>query len=281
MNQQADGDTIAIAWTNHLESILGEGTNVNPRGQQTMELLNHRFVLWQSRFNLLDHPTRKLNHRFAVAEWLWMAFGRSDVESIAQYNSALRAFSDDGTWFVGAYGPHILAQRDAVLDKLRRDPATRQAVIEIPRPRRVTKDEPCTVAFQFLLRGDALNLIVTMRSSDAWLGVPYDVFNFTQLQNSYAGVLGVNRGWLAINMGSAHLYEQHWDVAHTVTPLDDPASDAYSIYSPDLSGHPPDWLEHVLLYRDERSIPADAGVWERYARALVARSIGEATGALR
>ena len=47
---------------------------------------------------------------------------------------------------------------------------------------RSSKDIPCTLSLQFFLREASdqlwLHTIATMRSNDAWLGVPYDTFNF-------------------------------------------------------------------------------------------------------
>ena len=55
-----------------------------------------------------------------------------------------------------------------------------------------------------------------MRSSDAWLGWPYDAFNFTcisiytllQLMHQHRKTYKL--GNLSINAGSQHLYERNW-----------------------------------------------------------------------
>jgi len=279
-------------WISRVEFLLDHGTPVGPRGLMTHEDLGAQLTV-DCEANLLDVPARKLNFRFAVAEWLWMAFGRSDVESLARYNSVMRSFSDDGIFLTGAYGPHINAQRRNMVRKLKTDPHTRQAVIEIPRPQRTTKDEPCTLSFQYLLRDGRLNQIVTMRSSDAWLGIPYDVFTFTQLQNCFAGELGVKRGWLQLNMGSSHLYERDFDAARGVMgaydSLDADTADVLS--SPTLSGFPPLWLESMLLTDRNASVPnaipvvthptSDDAVWEMYGRVLLSKSSEEARSILR
>jgi len=174
-----------------------------------------------------------------------------------------------------------------VLRKLRTDNDTRQAVVVIPRPTGDTKDEPCTVSFQFLLRDGELHLIVSMRSSDAWLGVPYDTFTFTQLQNCVAGALGVPRGEFIINAGSAHLYESN--VADALAVLTADHHD--TLQSPALPGFPPTWLEHVLMFRDLNSVPAIAipgrvadsepnNVWFNYACVLLSSTNAEARGIL-
>lgn len=261
-------------WLAQLDK-LRRGEPIAPRGQLTYEALDEQLVLADARGNLLDVPERSLSFRFAVAEWLWMSFGHSDVETIARYNSNIAQFSDDGVSFAGAYGPHIGAQRPRVLDKLRRDPATRQAVIEIPRPYNAgpTRDEPCTLSFQFLHRGSMLHLIATMRSSDAWLGLPYDVFNFTQLQNAMAGELGLESGWFSLHLGSSHLYDRNAHASLTCLSPTTSSMPPRTLRSPQLPGWPPAWLDRVLTHQSVGDVPRDApDVWRWYADVLCAPS---------
>ncbi len=80
---------------------------------------------------------------------------------------------------------------------------------------------PCTIALFFNLRNGLLNTHVFMRSSDAWLGLPYDAFNFTmitcevlkQLNADLLPGLHLDLGTQYLTMVSSHLYEQHWDLA--------------------------------------------------------------------
>ena len=267
-----------LAWRRQIKNLLNSGMPAGPRGLGTSELLDQDLII-DARYNVLDVPERNLNYRFMVAEWVWMMFGRSDVESLAQFNSVMREFSDDGVWLTGAYGPHIKAQRADVRAKLRKDPNTRQAVIEILRPRRETKDEPCTLSFQFLLRDGRLNMIATMRSSDVWLGIPYDVFTFTMLLNCMAGELGVERGWLSLRSGSLHLYNRDDNKAKTVLTCDA----GTTLRTPPLPGFPPHWLEDVLLKRDSSFIARDYqdDPWLPYAEVLLSSTSNAARDILR
>jgi thymidylate synthase len=193
-----------------LNALLSIGKVSAPRGQPIREILNAHIELTNSRGCLLTHFGRKLNYHFAVAEWWWIASGRSDVASIAAYNKNIAQFSDDGKTFFGNYGTPWTTQLPYILDTLRNDPASRQAVTTIWRPNPAkTKDVPCTISMQYLIRDNQLHAIVTMRSSDAWLGLPYDVFNFAQLQSMIASELRVAAGTLYLNLGSLHLYDRN------------------------------------------------------------------------
>src|SRR5260370_41880706 len=52
-----------------------------------------------------------------------------------------------------------------------------------------------------------------MRSNDAWLGLPYDVFTFTRIQAYVAAAVGVEPGRYTHTVGSLHLYERDWERA--------------------------------------------------------------------
>jgi thymidylate synthase len=136
------------------------------------------------------------------------------LDTITPYAKKLGEYSDDGHYFAGAYGPPFRDQLPYVLYCLRRDSSTRQAVISIWRPRPYeSKDIPCTISLQFLLRDNYLNVVATMRSSDAWLGWPYDVHTFSCIGAYIALHLDCELGFLSLTAGSQHLYDTDLDKA--------------------------------------------------------------------
>jgi thymidylate synthase len=202
-------DSIDELWQDALDITL-DGQEVAPRGQTCFEQRGISFVLTDPTKNILRAPARKLSYHFMVAEWLWMLNGLDDVKTIAAYNKRIADYSDDGETFFGAYGPRFLRDLRHVINLLKRDPDSRQAVINIWRPEGLwqpTKDVPCTLTWQFFVRSGKLEMIASMRSNDVWLGMPYDIFNFTQIQRIIASALGVGVGPYQHNVGSLHLYE--------------------------------------------------------------------------
>ena len=222
MNYLLHGNHASAVWMHTLSRIFTEGHDVAPRGMKTLELSQHTVHMSMSRPVVLC-PARKLSYTFLAAEALWILSGDDRVNTIAPYNPNISAFSDDGHRFAGAYGPRIMEQYDFVIDKLVEDRNTRQAVMTVWRPNPArSKDVPCTVAIMFSIRHDRLQCHVFMRSSDAWLGLPYDVFNFSMLAAriacSYnkvrpALLSAVSLGWLHLTMASSHLYERNFGEA--------------------------------------------------------------------
>lgn len=210
-----------LAWVIELLGVLESGNDVAPRGQVTKELLQQTSVI-DMRRPVITLPERKLSTKFLGGEAYWILSGDNRVETIAPYNKNIVNYSDDGQTFFGAYGPRIMPQLDYVVDKLKSDSDTRQAVLTIWRENPPeTKDVPCTVAVNFMIRDHKLNCHVYMRSNDLWLGFPYDVFNFSMLShlvccrlNAFVVENGgaiIEPGTLYHTASSRHIYEQHFE----------------------------------------------------------------------
>lgn len=216
-------------WQDLLFDILENGTTVEPRGQKTSELLQ-RTIMVDTRRPVLTVPERGISYPFMAAEAYWIMSGDYRVETIEPYCPRIKKFSDDGETFFGAYGPKIVGQLQYVFHKLLEDRDTRQAGLTIWRENPpATKDMPCTVAVFFGIRENRLNAHVFMRSSDAWLGIPYDVFNFSMLTHLVCTALngnginyGIEPGMLYLTAASSHLYERNWDGAEAC--IDAPVS---------------------------------------------------------
>lgn len=175
--------------------------------------------------NWLWNPGRKAKSWYGAAELLWYLSGTRDGTMMEHYAKQYGRFLDENSYAYGAYG-HRWAEFDqlnAALCTLREYPNTRQSVICSWHPKDIgkalqgtSKDIPCTLDLQFLLRNSKLNVIVTMRSSDLWLGVPYDMYCFGEIGKMFAAELGVEPGWLQHQAGSLHLYERDVDKVDTV-----------------------------------------------------------------
>lgn len=149
-----------------------------------------------------------------LGELLWYLSGRNDLKFIEHYIGGYGRYSDDHKTIYGAYGPRIFgdgdrAQIQRVIELLRVKPDSRQAVVQIFDRADLLephKDIPCTCTLQFMLRENRLQLLVAMRSNDAWLGLPHDIFCFTMIQELVARSLEVELGDYKHFAGSLHLY---------------------------------------------------------------------------
>lgn len=205
-----------------LERVMAVGNESSPRGKRVLELLGMS-TTFDMKYPLVTRSARKLGYRFAPAEAAWILSGSNDLERIKQYSPFIWEFSDDGFFYQGAYGPKVIDQLSYVCDVLSDDHDTRQAVIEVWRPNpRPGRDIPCTLSYQFIARHGQLHCVQSMRSSDAWLGYPYDVFNATMLtgyiilllrDRKVRGRKDLKIGTHTMCVGSQHIYEPQWKSA--------------------------------------------------------------------
>lgn len=159
---------------------------------------------------------RGVNTKLAAVEALQLLAGeaRADLIKLAapKFDDVL---VDPANPDFGAYGPRLAHRLSGVYTLLKKDPTTRRAVATIWEPRDLMHDgdRPCTLTLQFLLRNNELELHVTMRSQDVWLGLCYDAFMFAQVQHTLARRLNVSVGCYVHHVGSLHIYESNLDAA--------------------------------------------------------------------
>lgn len=206
----------------------------------TNEILNNKIKI-DMRYPVVWFPDRRLSVEYMAAEAHWILKGDNRVETIAPYNKNISKYSDNGTTFFGAYGPPIMDQILYVVTALQQDRGTRQAGLTIWKQNPpVSKDIPCTISMFFNIRKDKLHASVHMRSSDSWLGLPYDIFTFSMVAYYVCCLLnewlygnklrGVEPGNLTITMVSSHLYNR--DFKKVATLIDEYKSNMWPTDNP-------------------------------------------------
>jgi thymidylate synthase len=203
-----------------LRKVMEEGQEVAPRGKPTREILAFTLELTDPTRALVRGTGRRVHVGLAAAEALQLVGGFSDPGALLKVSEHFGQFMDGGV-FHAPYGPRIATQVPEALAWLGRDPDSRKAHVVAWDPltdlwTHDTRDHPCTTHLQFMIRDGALNLHVGMRANDAWRGFPYDVFQFTQLQQAAASLLGVPLGTYYHHATSFHLYEENYEAVQDV-----------------------------------------------------------------
>jgi len=182
----------------------------SPRGMEVKEILNARLVLTNPRNCLITLKDRKLNYRFATIEKFEFIAGNHKPSRLLELNPNLAGFVNEYGFFDGHYEQRMHYWLPYIIGLLSTDPDSRQAVINIygQQDRHKSKDIPCTLTMQFLIREEKLHMIVNMRSNDVLWGVPYDTASFCFIMEVVAASLGVELGTYSLNAGSLHLYTE-------------------------------------------------------------------------
>jgi thymidylate synthase len=196
--------------------VLESGEATSPRGRLTYEVRGVAFELSSPRRRYVSVPERRWSLPVAIGEFCWHAHGSDSVDFISWYIPRWRKLVPHDAKIRGScYGHKIFAnapsdQWSGVMKLLREDPASRRAVLLLSES--VTAfnlsapDMPCATSLQFLIRKNKLHGIGVMRSNDLVLGLPYDVFLLTMLQEIAAAQLQLELGSYTHFVSSLHAY---------------------------------------------------------------------------
>jgi len=224
-----DFSNVDAMWADALGQLLTKNVRYQSRVGQMTEARSYQATLADLDRTFLLNPRRALSPQYASVELLWYLSGRRDVEMLVPYAPSYFKYAE-GYQAWGAYGwrwlndPAFLqesqdspmGQLHAAIGLLREKPHSRQAVVTMwnagDLPHALTGDKadlPCTLTWQFLHRGGDLHMICTMRSEDAWLGMPYDIYVNTCVQRLVAEATGTEVGTYTHQVGSLHLYSKY------------------------------------------------------------------------
>jgi thymidylate synthase len=212
-------ESMSLGYRMILDHVIENGRDVSPRGLPTKEVPDVIIKLNRPADALAERTGRGLNLDIAAAEAIQFCGGFLDPQLLLSVSKNFTAFMDDGT-FWGGYGERLENQVLLAVQKLCEDPDTRQAVITLWDKNkdnvRGKHDYPCTLSLTLQIRDGALELHTTMRSNDVWLGLPYDIFVFTQFQLTLARVLGIPPGPYYHHAVSLHLYATNYEATKEV-----------------------------------------------------------------
>ncbi len=191
--------------------MLQRGERGSPRGLPVSYLINQTVALRTG----VTYRRQKDNPLIGFMEGLQFIAGVGDLEQIARIapRAHLEMFSD-----MSIYGPRAGSQVDMVVEELKRDPYSRRAVITLPSREEALDQRPCTSSLQFVTTNGVMNTIVSMRSSDAVYGLPYDLIQFGMLAETIAICSGLYFGNMIVNIGNAHVYDSTRDLAKNYAP---------------------------------------------------------------
>lgn len=166
---------------------------------------------------------RRYFPRVAAAEVAWQFMGTQDPTFIlAKAPKIWQDFVEDGK-LKAAYGyrwKHHFGrdQLAQLIHQLRTNPTNRQLYVSSWDPEtdglgspNQPKNIPCPVGFSVTTTGKELHMSVFVRSSDMFVGLPYDVMSYALTLEAIAMSTGHFPASLHFTLAHAHVYEPHWD----------------------------------------------------------------------
>jgi thymidylate synthase len=189
--------TIGAAWLAVAERILADGTASTYDGRPVCEISHVTLAV--------EHPdpADEIIARHAEPERLaWMHANFTDHARVSALGGA-----DSYATRLFDYEHSGRDQVAWVVDRLRRDPASRSAAITTFQPHTDSSYIPCVSLLDFWLPGGVVELVAYAHSIDFGAKGYGNLVELAALQHHVAGQLGLPAGRLLMIVKSAHVYE--------------------------------------------------------------------------
>ncbi len=209
------------------------------RAGMTREVLHAAISIRNPRQRWVTSRRPALNIAFALAEVIWIIRGRNDSAFLNYFNRQLPKYAGQGVCYHGAYGYRLrttfhLDQLERAYQVLRCNPDSRQVVLQIwspfddlpdPKGDSAALDIPCNLNSIVKIRNGRLEWLQVLRSNDVYRGLPYNLVQFTTLQEVLAGWLGVELSAYHQLSDSLHVYDDSADFISRSTTSKSPSAD--------------------------------------------------------
>jgi thymidylate synthase len=223
-----DGTSANDAWLQAAEHFRRQAApeTQSSRAGDTLEALHVGISVSEPAQRWVIGRSPPINPAFALAEVIWIMTGRHDAQFLNYFNARLPEFAGATPTYPGSYGfrlrhHHGLDQLTRAYEALRANPNTRQVVLQIWDAKAdlphasgapASADIPCNITSILKVRDGKLEWLQIMRSNDLMRGLPYNLVQFTTLQEILAGWLGLEIGTYNHISDSLHVYlsEAEW-----------------------------------------------------------------------
>jgi len=158
---------------------------------------------------------KKVFFNKALAEFKWIYEGRTDLKYLHNYNIYWWDQFAKNNKLGKIYGHQIRNFNNSIdqIEYVKKEISnnSRRAIITLWNPSDLQDQSlPCCYThLNFVRVKNKLNMIIFFRSSDLFLGLPYDIIFAALFLNTIAKEIKLVPNILGINIADAHIYESH------------------------------------------------------------------------
>jgi len=202
-----------------LAKILKEGKTKPTRGIHPAKAIFGYQMHFDLRHGFPMLTTKKMPFEIMANELLWFVSGSSNIKVLQ--DNKIRYWDDfaDKDLNLGpVYGVQWrhwkdprggeIDQLDWAIDQIKNNPNSKAIIVSAWNPADLEEMRlpPCHTMFQFDVTKGKLRLQLYQRSSDVFLGLPFNIAQYALLLMMVAKVTGLEARELVVSIGSAHLY---------------------------------------------------------------------------
>ncbi|WP_411735072.1 thymidylate synthase [Paenibacillus sp. M2] len=211
-----------------LQDILNSGVHKGDRtGTGTQSVFGR-----QLRYDLSEGfplvTTKRIHLKSVIHELLWFLSGDTNIAYLKENGVKIW---DDWVDENGDLGPvygsqwrtwevpngEKIDQIAAVIDSIKNNPDSRRHLVSAWNVAEINnmKLPPCHFAFQFYVAEGKLSCMLTMRSVDTFLGLPFNIASYALLTHMIAQQCDLEVGDFIWSGGDVHIYSNHVDQVKT------------------------------------------------------------------
>lgn len=202
--------------------VLCKGYDTDNRNGRTLSLIGktlsfslyNEFPLLNSReynycgvfgeFAALLRGPKSLNDFIDQGCLYWAKWANADLSLSLDYGNAWLDFNG-------------VNQLEWIAKEIKSNPTSRRLIVSGWRPDHVINNElslPCChYSYQFIVRGNTLNMVWIQRSADLMIGVPADAILAALWVIALANEVGLEPGEVVMQFGDTHIYAEHIEQA--------------------------------------------------------------------
>lgn len=205
-----------------LRAILQNGREKADRtGTGTRSLFGYqmRFDLSQG-FPLVT--TKKIHLRSVIYELLWFLSGETNIQYLQDHGVRIwNEWADENGDLGPVYGAQwrrwksadgeTIDQMHTLIHGIKSNPDSRRHIVSAWNVAELQDMAlpPCHILLQFYVADGQLSLMMTQRSADAFLGVPFNIASYAMLVHMVAQQCDLEVGEFIWSGGDCHIYSNH------------------------------------------------------------------------
>ncbi|AIQ47586.1 thymidylate synthase [Paenibacillus sp. FSL R7-0273] len=211
-----------------LQDVLDHGTAKSDRtGTGTISVFGR-----QLRFDLSEGfplvTTKRIHLKSVVHELLWFLKGDTNISYLKENGVSIwDEWADENGELGPVYGSQWRAwessdgrhidQISAVIESIKSNPDSRRHIVSAWNVGEIEqmKLPPCHFVFQFYVADGKLSCMLTMRSVDTFLGLPFNIASYALLTHMVAQQTGYEVGDFIWSGGDVHIYTNHLEQVAT------------------------------------------------------------------
>lgn len=203
----------------------------NGRSKPTRGIHNIKSIFgYQMRFDLRQGfpllTTKKMPFNILLHELLWFVSGDSNIKYLQDHKIHYwDEFADEDLNLGPVYGVQwrkwpdpkggTIDQLQWAIDQIKTNPHSKAILVNAwnTADLEAMRLPPCHTMFQFDVTKGKLRMELYQRSADVFLGLPFNIAQYSLLLHMAAHLTGLEPRELIISIGNAHLYNNHIEQA--------------------------------------------------------------------